>query len=69
MRSALPAIFIQSILAHGKILIPMTYVEQYGNSFKNRGVVLRNTLPRDIRKAQGIGEFKWCWKHYLINGD
>ena len=58
MRSTLPAILIQPILEHDKILIPMVYVEEYGNSFKYRGVVLQSTLLRDIRGAQGIDEFK-----------
>ena len=31
------------------ILVPMPHVEQFRNSFKYRGAVLLNTLPRDIR--------------------
>ena len=44
---------------------------QFGrNSFKYRAAVLWNTLPRDIREAQNIDEFKYRYrKHYLTKRD
>ena len=52
--------------SNGNILVPMPHVEQFRNSFKYRGAVLWNTLPRDIREAQNIDEFKYRYrKHYL----
>ena len=40
--------------SNGNILVPMPHVEQFRNSFKYRGAVLWNSLPRDIREAQNI---------------
>ena len=52
------------------ILVPMPHVEQFRNSFTYRGVVLWNTLLRDIREAQNIDEFKYRYrKHYLMKRD
>ena len=56
--------------SNGNILVPMPHVEQFRNSFKYRGAALRNTLPRDIREAQSIDEFKYRYrKHYLTKRD
>ena len=56
--------------SNGNILVPMPHVEQFRNSFKYRGAVLWNTLPRDIREAQNIDEFKYRYrKHYLTKRD
>ena len=56
--------------SNGNILVPMPHVEQFRNSFKYRGAVLWNTLPRDIREAQNIDEFKYRHrKHYLTKID
>ena len=56
--------------SNGNILVPMSHVEQFGNSFKYRGAVLWNALPLDVRGAQNIDEFKYRYrKHYLTKRD
>ena len=56
--------------SNGNILVLMPHVEQFRNSFKYRGKVLWNTLPRDIHGAQNIDEFKYRYrKHYIIKKD
>ena len=56
--------------SNGNIPVPMPHVEQFRNSFKYRGAVLWNTLPRDIRGTQNIDEFKYRYrKHYLTKRD
>ena len=50
--------------SNGNILVPVPHVEQFRNSFKYRGAVVWNTLPRDIRGAQNIDEFKYRYRKH-----
>jgi len=51
--------------SENKLNVPLPRKDYYKNSFSHSGAILWNSLPRNLREAESLGQFKRLLKEEL----